>query len=892
MNTKSAFDYLTGKLKVDDIAARNSALHGAEEGIVLLENKNRALPLKSDENVAFFGRMQKHYLMLGTGSGGRVSPKETTDIFSSLVSLGLNLDKEVEAFYDGYVEKNPYDDKGGWIHPASQKEPALDDGFVASAASRNTTALFVVTRTAGEDCDLVAEKGGFYLTDIELENLKLIRKHFLKVVVLINACGIIDFSSIAATSPDALLMLWQGGMLGGLAAANVLMGVTTPSGKLPDTVAVSREDYPAYENFGKPSRNCYCEDIYVGYRYFNTFALDKILYPFGYGLSYTEFGIFFIDVHRNEGITHIRAVVSNLGNTAGREVVQCYVTSPNGKLGKANKVLAAFEKTPLLAPGESCTVSLKFDDYSISSYDDSGVSGNKYCWVLESGEYLVSLGSNVRDTVEACSFNIPETLVTKKCESALAPVYPFERMINKNGVKVYEPAPLRVQRDEPIPAELPRIEKDGSTLADVADGKITVEEFVSRFSDEDLTCIVRAEGMGSPKVTPGTAAAFVGVTPSLKALGLPALCCTDGPAGIRLESSDFKCVAYPAATCLAATWNPELVTEIYHLCGNELASHNVDILLGPGTNIHRDPLCGRNFEYFSEDPLLSGKMAAAVCKGLDTAGVSGAVKHFMANNQELDRHGVDAVLSERAVREIYAKPFEICVKESNVRSVMTAYNPVNGRWAASNYDLTVRLLRNDFGFDGFVMTDWWARVSAEDGSASVTNLKGMVHAMNDIYMVSPDALSREDNLVASLADGSLTRGELQACAINLIKFTLDSLSYMAFRAGYGNRDLRAECEGKAPFVSAEVKKGKAVIKSDSAQKAVLRVGFISDTPVLTQTTVMLNVSTKNAGGFIVGGTEGKVVTDYREIALIEGENEFVFTSETDLTRAVSIELFV
>ncbi len=889
MNTKSAFDYLTGKLKVDEQAAYSSALRGAEEGIVLLENKNRALPLKPDETVAFFGRMQKCYLMLGTGSGGRVVPKETTNIFDSLAEKGVLLDKEVEAFYDEYVENNPYDAEGGWCHPASQKEPKLDETFVASAAERNNTALVVITRTAGEDRDLVAVKGGYYLTDIEADNLRLLRAHFNKVVVVLNCCGVIDMSEIVCTDPDALVMLWQGGMLGGIAAANVLTGAVNPSGKLPDTVAVSREDYPAYENFGKPSRNCYCEDIYVGYRYFNTFAPEKILYPFGYGLSYSEFGIFFIDVHRNEGITHIRAVVSNLGSVAGKEVVQCYVTAPCGKLGKPIKTLVAFEKTPLLAPGESCTVSLKFSDYSISSYDDSGVTGNRYCWVLEAGEYTVSLGNNINDCAEACSFAFDETVVTKQCESALAPVYPFERLVNKNGVKVYEPAPLRVSREEPIPETIPQIEKDGKTLADVADGNITLRDFVARLSDEDLICMVRAEGMSSPKVTPGTAAAFVGVTPSLRALGLPALCCTDGPSGIRMES-DFKCVAYPAATCLAATFNPSLVGEIYVLCGNELASYNVDILLGPGTNIHRDPLCGRNFEYFSEDPLLAGKMAAAVCQGLDDAGVSGAVKHFLANNQELDRHGVDAVLSERAVREIYAKPFEICVKESNIRSVMTSYNPVNGRWAASNYDLTVRLLRNDFGFDGFVMTDWWAKVSGEDGKASVTNLKGMVHAMNDIYMVSPDAMTREDNLPASLADGSLSRGELQACAMNLLRFTLESLSYMAFRSGYGMRDLKGECENKTPFASCEVKDNTAKIVA-KACKAILRVGFVSDTPVLTQTSIALNVNTKNASGFIVGGTEGKIFTDYREIALVEGENEFVFTSETSLAKAVSIELF-
>ncbi len=890
MNTKNAFDYLTGKKKPDREKAFALSRKGASDGIVLLENKNRTLPLKKGDGAVFFGRMQKHYVMSGTGSGGKVIPLVRTNIFSSLAENGLLLDKTAEDFYDRFVESHPFDDGGGWIEPDCQIEPELCEEFVKSASERSENAIFLITRTAGEDKDLISTRGGYYLTETELNNLKLVRKHFNRVIVILNTCSVIDCSEINSVSPDALIMLWNGGMLGGNAAADVIMGIVNPSGRLPDTMAVSHESYPAFENYGKPARNLYKEDIFVGYRYFNTFAPEDIIYPFGYGLSYTEFDSFFIDIHRKEGKTLIRAVVSNLGTVEGREVLQCYVSAPCGKLGKPRKVLAAFAKTPLLKGGESCTVSLEFSDYMISSYDDSGITGNKFCYVLEEGEYIVELGSNSRDAVEACSFTLQSTVITKSVSSALAPVTPFDRMVNKSGIKTFEPAPLRIKRDEPIPATLPRIEKDGMTLDDVYDGKITVEEFVARLDDKDLVHIVRAEGMSSPKVTPGTGAAFVGVTPSLKAMGIPILCCTDGPSGIRLEGGG-KCVSYPSATCLAATWDTELVKEMYFECGNELASLHIDILLGPGTNIHRDPVCGRNFEYFSEDPYLAGKMAAAICSGLDEAGVSGAVKHFLANNQEVDRHGADSVISERAVREIYARPFEICVKESGIRSVMTSYNPVNGLWAASNYDLTTRLLRNEFGFDGFVMSDWWARVSADDGSASVTNLKAMAHAQNDVYMVCPDASMREDNLPESLENGSLTRGELQKCAINLLNFALISLSYMAQRSGYGMRDLRVETDGKTPFASVAVKDGKASFKSDIAKKAILRASFVSDTPVLTQTSVSLTISTKNAAGFIVGGTEGRVFTDYREISLIEGDNEFIFNSDDKLCKATLIEIF-
>ncbi len=891
MNTQNAFDYLTGKLQFNPDDGAAFSLRGALEGITLLENKNKALPLTKEERIAFFGRMQKDYLLLGTGSGGRVEPPYVTNVFDSLRDLGAQLDSEVEEFYDAFVKENPYEGLGLWAHPASQKEPLLEEAFVASASQRNDTAIYIITRTAGEDCDLKFEKGGFCLTDIEISNLNLIRKSFKKFIVLLNVCGVIEFEEIINSDPDSIVMLWTGGMMGGIAAAKVLMGEQNPCGRLPDTIARKREDYPGFKNYGTTDRLLYQEDVYVGYRYFNTFASDKILYPFGYGLSYTEFGIFFIDIHRNEGKTKIRAVVSNLGSVAGREVVQCYVNLPVGKIGKPKKVLAAFAKTPLLAPGESATVELNFDDYSISSYDDSGVTGDRYSWVLEAGEYVINVGKNASDNVESCSFTVKEDIVLKTCESALAPVVPFDRIVNKSGIMAYEPVPTYIPKDEPIPETYPQIEKDGKTLADVVDGNITMEEFVARFSDKDLIHMVRAEGMASPKAAPGNAAAFVGITPSLKALGLPVVSCIDGPSGIRSVNNE-KRICYPAATCLAATWDEQLLTDMYHLCGNELASNGIDILLGPSTNIHRDPLCGRNFEYFSEDPLLSGKLAAAICRGLDAAGVSGAVKHFMANNQETNRYGVDSVISERAIREIYSKPFDICVNESPVRSVMTSYNPINGKWAASNYDLTVRLLRNDFGFTGFVMTDWWAKVNNANGEGGgVDNLAAMVHARNDIYMVSPDAVTREDNLESALAEGKITRGELQMCAINLLNFTVDSLSYMAMRSGYGMRDLKAECEGKEPVIVGDVVDGTVKLTSDITRKAILRASFISDTPVLSQTSVALNVNTKSAAGFVVGGTEGKIFMDYREIGILTGDNEFIFTSEDPLAKAVKVEIF-
>ena len=263
----------------------------------------------------------------------------------------------------------------------------------------------------------------------------------------------------------------------------------------------------------------------------------------------------------------------------------------------------------------------------------------------------------------------------------------------------------------------------------------------------------------------------------------------------------------------------------------------------------------------------------------------------MANNQETDRHGADSVISERAIREIYSRPFAICIGESNVRSVMTSYNPVNGRWAASNYDLTTGLLRNEFGFDGFVMTDWWARVSNPDGTPGTTNLAGMVHAGNDVYMVSPDALTREDNLAQSLEDGTLSRAELQRAAVNLCAFALESLSYRAKRSGYGQRDLKAECAKLPRAGQCGIEDGAAVFVSDTARKAIVKVTFSSSTPELTQSSISLHVNDKNAGGFIIGGTGGSTVDDYREISLVKGENKFVFTSENEKAKALTFEIY-
>lgn len=887
MNTGIAYEYLTGKRKYYYSDSAPYALECAAEGAVLLKNEKNTLPLGKHDRVCLFGRMQKHYLFSGTGSGGRVNPPYVTNIFDSLKHAGVMLDGDTEKYYDDFCAMNPYDFGNGWTHPHSQSEPVPDEAMISEAAKRCGVAVMVIARTAGEDSDCVPEKGSYYLSDAESDVLTMLRKHFRSVCVLLNVCGIIDTSWTDLA--DAVLLLWQAGIEGGTAAAGLLTGRFCPSGHLPDTIPVSYDAVPTKNNFGNPERNVYAEDIYVGYRYYLTFAPQDVAFPFGFGLSYTKFEITPSDARRENGATELTVTVRNTGGYAGKATVQCYASQPRGALGKPARILCGFEKTPLLKPDEICAVKITVPDEALASYDDGGYTGCKSCLLLEKGEYVLSVGESSDNTEKAFSFTLEHNRVLKRLRQELAPVTPFERLENRGGEPVYVPAPLKDERlPDPFPEEIRQTGDRGIKLADVGSGKAEMSDFIAQLSDAELCCIVRGEGMSSPKVTPGTAAAYGGVTPSLCAKGIPTMCCTDGPSGVRMVS-DSKCFAYPCATAIAASWNTSLAERMYECCGHELASYGVDILLGPGVNIHRDPLCGRNFEYFSEDPLLAGKMGAAVARGLSAAGVSGAVKHFLGNNQEFSRHRADSVISERAVREIYARPFEITVTESDICAVMTSYNRINGRWAASDGELCRGLLRDGFGFDGFVMTDWWAKLSGADGNESVTDLRGMVLAGNDIYMVTPDAETREDNLLESLKDGSLPRGAIQSCAANICRAALKSLSLLADADGRnaGNAAVR---RGKL-ICEAGITNGKAVFNSERAVKATLRITVISDTSELTQTDIRMTLNGKSAAYLQTGGTGGREKYEYRTVSLAEGENKLCFECKTDQVRAVLVTVF-
>ncbi len=776
----------------------------AAEGCVLLRNEEKVLPMPEGARVSVFGRIQTHYYKSGTGSGGMVNTPYVVSIPDGLRNSGLvQVNEDLAALYTEWEKSHPFDQGVGWAsEPWSQEEMELEPSVVKEAAEKSDMALVIIGRSAGEDRDAVAAEGSYYLTPGERQMLQAVNGAFAKVAVVLNVGSVMDMQWVEEYHPQAVLYVWQGGMEGGNAVADVLTGRVNPSGKLADTIAWHIEDYPSAKDFGDEVRNFYTEDIYVGYRYFETAAKEAVQYPFGFGLSYTDFDMEAVDLVKEGQWMSVRVRVTNVGDAAGKEVVQVYYAPPQGALAKPVRNLIRYEKTHTLAPGESQTVTLTFPVKEMASYDESGVTGHRSCWVLEKGNYRIYVGNCVRgqagtaadaktDRKAASGISLlagtyvqEETRAVLQLEEACAPVLPYQRMRialeNEQAVIGWEDTPLRtIDLTERIaanrPADTACTGDQGIRLQDVDTGKNTMEQFLAQLSDEDLIHMSRGEGMCSPKVTPGIASAFGGVTDRLQAFGIPAAGCSDGPSGIRMDCGT-KAFSCPNGTLMACAFNLALTEKLYDMVGRELRKNQIDSLLGPGVNIHRNPLNGRNFEYFSEDPYVTGSQAAAQLKAMRPYKVTGTIKHFACNNQETKRRSADAVVSERALREIYLKAFEICVREGGAYSIMSTYGPLNGIWTAGNYDLLTTILRKEWGFRGIVMTDWWADINEEGESASIQNTVPMIRAQNDLYMVTADAKenSNHDNSEEGLAQGRITRGELLRNAANICRVILRS----------------------------------------------------------------------------------------------------------------------
>ncbi len=764
----------------------------ATEGIVLLSNDG-TLPLTAETRVALFGRVQNDWFTVGYGSGGDVKPPYRRSLAEALGEApSITLDEKLAAAYSSWSSAN-VPDEGHWGNwPRHFEEMPLSSQLVDGAAERCDVAVIVIGRAAGEDRENVLEPGSYYFTDDERHMCDAVMARFERTVVVVNTGNVMDMSWTQAYGDrlSALVLAWQSGMESAQALADVLVGASTPSGRLTSTIARRYEDYPSAGNFGDSHHSNYVEDVYVGYRYFETFAQDAVLFPFGHGLSYTSFSHTDVECNIVESEVRVGVDVTNTGSRdSAKDVAQVYFHGPDGALGTPERSLAAFAKTDALAPGDTQRLELRFRVADMASYDDGGVTGHGSAWVLQPGRYDFYLGRDVRSAYVIGSHEVEQLEVVAQLEEACAvePGSRFQRMVRSHGGEGaselrWEDVPvrsvdLRCRILDSLPEALSGIPTHSLTLDDVARGAAPLEDFVAQLTPDELEALSRGDiRMNSPLGAPGNAGVLGGVSQALRAQGVPPVTCTDGPSGIRLSA---YAALLPCGTALASSWNMDLVRNLAAEHGREMVKKGSDVLLSPGINIQRDPLCGRNFEYFSEDPLITGRTGAAVVSGVQSQGVSACPKHFAANNQETNRSRSDSRVSERALREIYLKGFEICIREANPHTIMTSYNKINGVWAHYNHELATTILREQWGWDGMVMTDWWMQPSRDPDFPQLWDSGYRVRAQVDVLMPGSTLAGlrrgRDHSLLSSLKQPEgVTLAELQRTAVNVLRFVLRS----------------------------------------------------------------------------------------------------------------------
>lgn len=756
---KEAYYLLTGRQlgKLPFPETAQLARRTAAEGMVLLKNDG-TLPLKG-KRLALFGVGAMDTIVCGTGSGYAFSPYKVT-VLQGLRAAGFEISgrrwqesyKRAQRSASRNGKKlSVIDKRWSGIVPEAVEPPITAEDL--EDASPADAAVYVIRRNTGENFDRRATVGDYYLSDREEQNLRAVAEHFDHTVVVLNTC-VIDAAALnSIPGVSAVILMGQAGMESGNALADILTGRVNPSGKLTDTWAKRYEDYPASKTFsandGITEYEEYNEDVFVGYRWFDSLGLD-VEYPFGYGLSYTTFAIETMSVTTDWKEIRATVKVCNTGKTAGREVVQVYASAPSGRLSKPYQELKGFAKTGLIAPGAAEELTISFATEALSSYDEE-----RAAWVMERGDYLIRVGSHSRATTVAAIIRLDAEALTVQLSNLVSTGTQIERFAMPSRPTERTDAPIihlraadcvTVDNRSRIPKETVTYVPEGSsytiperryrfpfhleervqtvrscpdaTLPDVKAGRVSMEEFVASLDTETLLRIVTgigketkhpvADRSGNKKYSNPTALAASGKTTAqyTKTLGIPSLAMCDGPAGLHLMGSN--CTAYPVGMVLAQTWDTEAAARFGASYGRELEAYHVHIALGPGMNIHRDPLCGRSFEYYSEDPVLTGKTAAAFTNGMQKnhPGYGVALKHFACNNQELDRITGDSRVSERALREIYLKGFEICVREAQPMTVMSSYNCINAIHSSGRYDLLTDVLRGEWGFRGFVMTDW------------------------------------------------------------------------------------------------------------------------------------------------------------------------------------------
>ena len=759
--------------------------NAAKEGMVLLKNEGGLLPFAKGTKLALFGKGTFDYVKGGGGSGD-VTVSYIVNLYQGLKALGDEacVEETLAAYYRDYVAAQYREGKA----PGMIAEPELPDELLRKARAFTDTAVITVSRFSGEGWDRsvqgqkasfgsdLFERGDFYLSDAENAMVEKVKAAFPKVCVVLNVGGMVDTEWFHADERiRSVLMAWQGGMEGGTAAAELLFGIGSPSGKLTDTFAKELTDYPSTASFHVSEKFVdYPEDIYVGYRYFETIPgmRERVNYPFGFGLSYTAFDWAVTGVCEKDGIIRVTAQVTNTGKRAGREVLQTYVTAPQGKLGKAAKSLVAFQKTRLLQPGETQALAMEFSVNSMASYDDLG-KVHQSAYVLEQGDYRFFIGTSVRDGEYIdFAYSVRKDTVTEQLTARLTPTSLKERMLADG---TFEPLPQGEPNDPDFTAITPMddvVKHDGDLPAvraierisrhnrgryaemdfnRVADGTLSLDDFMAGLSDGELAHLLGGQ--------PNIGVANTWGLGNLPEYHVPSAMTADGPAGLRIRPECGVCTtAFPCATLLACTWDPDVTYAVGRAGAEEVKENNIAMWLTPAVNIHRSPLCGRNFEYYSEDPFVAGTMAAGMVKGIQSQRISPSVKHFALNDKETNRKDSDSRVSERAAREIYLKAFEIIVKTAQPWCIMSSYNIINGHRASENYDLLTAILRDEWGFKGMVTTDWWTY-----GEHYKEVLAG-----NDLKM----ACGYPERLQEAIEKGVLTRADMEKCVKRILQTIL------------------------------------------------------------------------------------------------------------------------
>ena len=748
----------------------------AAEGMVLLKN-NGCLPLdKETKSIALYGIGARQTVKGGTGSGD-VNTRSFVSVEEGLESSGFEIiTKELLDEYDMVLCKER-DNYNKSIQALSEKgvmtalgtmlgKPfkAPDMAKIRSADCEKYKAefaIYVLSRNSGEGADRKNEKGDYLLSDNEISDISLLSENYQRLVLLLNVGGVIDISPVYDKA-DAVLLIGQAGIGTGSAAADILSGKTTPSGKLTATWAKKYEDYPCAEDFTKGDiwNTEYKEDIFIGYRYFDRNRI-KPMFPFGFGLSYTNFVTEIKDIEQSDNTVTITLSVMNKGNKfSGKDTVQIYVRQPKGIKEKAKKILVAFAKTKILAPNESEILSLFFDINDLAVYDEE-----LSAWHIEKGEYEVYLGNSSDNLTLVSRVNLDDKIIPLK--------------------KITETF------DKEIEAAIQNLSVENTVNLVVGNARTSLTDF---------SVIGNAS-----KSIPGAAGE---TTDMLKKYGIGHITMADGPAGIRINPKVYKkdglyinnpkedpvlslvlpkkaqnvdlsgteteyryCTALPCETMLAQTWNTDLLFKCGDIIAKEMEFFGIDLWLAPGMNIQRNPLCGRNFEYFSEDPFLTGKCAAYITKGVQSHKNKGVtLKHFACNNRENNRNYNNSIISERALREIYLKGFEICIKESGPMAVMSAYNLINSVHCSNSYRLLTEILRNEWGFDGIVMTDWYATQDLSgnnDKPYGASDAALCIKAGNDLIM--PGSRKDIDRILEALKSSMLTEEELHLSAKRILK---------------------------------------------------------------------------------------------------------------------------